>query len=309
MAHRADLNSLSGAQRTQLVNLMLNYLTDAVVADHVNIIHSGLEIFTGHRAYILGMENYLTANGGGAFVPLPFWNSASQIPAEFNIVKNQGPSRPPLGNLNPNIPKPPEFEYPAVCDYDDPAQLGNDINGWHGSVHCAIGGTMCSLSIASAAPIFWCWHAFVDHIYWDWQRCTVPCPDVTGSYVEIAKRKIRAAGLTVGSITSMPGCAANEKCPPCSTDDPSRYAHAPGHTHDEAGDTHDHTPGHGHESERKPAHGGPPKRPEKIEPSHEFLHPTPDYSYLTRGPRVVAQYPPPYAAVKARSSVSLTIGT
>lgn len=56
MAHRADLNTLTPAQRTQLVNLMLGYLTDAVVADHTSIIHSGLELFTGHRAYILAIR-------------------------------------------------------------------------------------------------------------------------------------------------------------------------------------------------------------------------------------------------------------
>ncbi len=44
-------------------------------------------------------------------------------------------------------------------------------NGWHGSVHVAIGGTMQDAMIASAAPIFWCWHGYVDHVYWDWQRC------------------------------------------------------------------------------------------------------------------------------------------
>lgn len=305
MAHRADLNSLPPAQRTQLVNLMLNYLTDPVVAGHVNIIHSGLELFTGHRAYILGMENYLTANGGGAFVPLPFWNPANPIPTEFNIVKNQGPARPPLANLNPNLPKPPQFEYPAVCDYDDPAQLGNDINGWHGSVHCAIGGTMCSLPIASAAPIFWCWHAFVDHIYWDWQRCTVPCPDLTGCYLEIAKKKIRAAGLKVGSITCVPGCTVAETClPSYISDDASRYAHSAGHTHGGHGDD----GGHTHEAERMADHGGHNPRPEKPEPSHEFLHPTPDYSYLTRGPRIVAQYPAPSVTAKTGSAVNVTIG-
>jgi hypothetical protein len=42
--------------------------------------------------------------------------------------------------------------------YDGPAQLGNDINGWHGSVHCTIGGTMCMLPVASAAPIVCRWH-------------------------------------------------------------------------------------------------------------------------------------------------------
>jgi hypothetical protein len=299
MAHRADLNSLTAAQRTQLVNLMLNYLTDAVVADHVNIIHSGVELFTGHRAYILGMENYLTANGGGAFVPLPFWNSASPIPAEFNVVKNQGPARPPLVNLNPNVPKPPQFEYPALCDYDDPAQLGNDINGWHGSVHCAIGGTMCSLPVASAAPIFWCWHSFVDHIYWDWQRCTVPCPDVIGCSLEIGKRKVRATGLKVGPITSVPGCTVTERY-----EDPSRYAQPPNHAHGGEGGN----GGHPHGAEHMASLAGSRKRPERPEPSHEFLHPTPDYSYLTRGPRIVAQYPAPSVPIKPGCAVSLTIG-
>ena len=50
---------------------MLPYLTDAVVADHMSIFRSGLEFFTGHRAYIADMETYLGANEGGAFVPLP----------------------------------------------------------------------------------------------------------------------------------------------------------------------------------------------------------------------------------------------
>jgi hypothetical protein len=72
MAHRADLNALTAAERTKLVNFMLSYLSDAVVADHVSIVHSGLELFTGHRAYLLGMENYLTANGGGA------WEASSE---------------------------------------------------------------------------------------------------------------------------------------------------------------------------------------------------------------------------------------
>jgi hypothetical protein len=112
------------------------------------------ELFTDHRAYLLGMENFLSANGGAAFNPLPFWNSTSPIPPEFSVVKNPGPARPALGNLNPQIPKPPQFEYPSVCECEEPAPLGNDINGWHGAVHVAIGETMGILTVASAAPIF-----------------------------------------------------------------------------------------------------------------------------------------------------------
>jgi hypothetical protein len=321
MGHRSDLNALSAPQRTQLVGLMLDYLTDAVVADHVSIVHSGEEIFTGHRNYILGMESHLMANGGAGFVPLPSWNSANPIPTEFNVVKNPGPARPPLVNLHPNIPKPAPFETSAVCEYDDPAQLGNDINGWHGSVHCAIGGTMCMLPVASAAPIFWCWHAFVDEIYWDWQRCTVTCPDLVGCTLPIAVKKIQAAGLKVGATACLPRTALPPayQLPPYRDPDPSRYFHGQPHGH-----------GHGHEDE-PPAHGhgskdaqggqsrrepspGELKRGDKTSrqvadhaPSHEFLHPVPDYSYLTRGPRVIGQCPGPYTVIKAGKRVDLSM--
>ncbi|HEU5319328.1 MAG TPA: tyrosinase family protein [Methylomirabilota bacterium] len=324
MAHRSDLNTLTPPQRTQLVNLMLSYLTDAVVADHVSIVHSGLELFTGHRAYLLGMENFLLASGGAAFVPLPFWNSATPIPSEFNVVKNPGPGRPPLQNLNPSIPKPPQFEHPAVCEYDDPAQLGNDINGWHGSVHCAIGGTMCMLPVASAAPIFWCWHAFVDHIYWDWQRCTVPCPDVAGCTLEVARRKLRAAGLALGAKTCLPECALPSGYrPPASRDpDPTRYFHGQPNGHGGHDDS-------GHEPAGQPhahAQAGPSRQavsrraggPTQVEPtaphgghpaSPEFVDPRPDYEYLTRGPRVIAQCPAPYTTVRVGTAVDLTLAS
>lgn len=316
MAHRADLNTLTPPERTQLVNLMLNYLTDAIVADHMSIVHSGLELFTGHRAYLLGMENYLTANGGGAFAPLPFWNPANPIPVEFSVVKNPGPARPPLVNLNPGMPKPPQFEHPAVCEYDDPAQLGNDINGWHGAVHCAIGGTMCMLPVASAAPIFWCWHAFVDHIYWDWQRCTVPCPDVTGCTLEIAKRKIKAAGLKVGCVSCVPECALppGYRPPPYRDPDPSRYFHhheANGHEeHDPVPSGH-HTHGLMGRAAQPAAHHAGGSQPHGEEPgafhSPEFLHPKADYEYLTRGPRIIAQCPAPLTNVRVGGLVDLTL--
>jgi hypothetical protein len=40
--------------------------------------------------------------------------------------------------------------------------------GFHNSVHCAIGATMCA-SRAAEAPEFWLVHAFVDKIWFDWQ--------------------------------------------------------------------------------------------------------------------------------------------
>ena len=154
---------------------MLTYLTDAVVATHTTIIHDDIHIFTGHRAYIEDLEAYLQIQGGGQFVPLPKWDPATQIPPEFNVVRaeDDGTPRPPLVNLNPNRP-PPEFAPPAVCNFTDGNVLGDTVNPWHGDVHVTVGGTMGFFSIASAAPIFWCWHGYVDSIYDDWLACQAP---------------------------------------------------------------------------------------------------------------------------------------
>jgi len=180
VSHRRDLNSLTPAQRTQLVNLMLTYITDAVVWSHnpdnpnAVVHHMGEHGFTSHRAFIGQLENWLVSNGGGAFVPLPSWNPANPIPAEFNVVKAQddGTARPPLQNLNPNVPKPANLAPPQVCSAPSADDLwDNRTDGWHGTVHIRIGGTMADIRIAPAAPIFFCWHSYVDEIYEDWLSC------------------------------------------------------------------------------------------------------------------------------------------
>ena len=180
MGHRRDLNTLSSGERTTLVNLMLNYINDAVVWSHnpnnpnAIVHHEGEHGFTTHRSFIGLLEDWLASNGGGRFVPLPMWNPANPIPAEFNVVKptDTGVARPPLVNLNPNLPRPAGLNPPALCGIADATTLWNDhTDGWHGLVHVTIGGTMGSIQIAPAAPIFFCWHAFVDEIYDDYFRC------------------------------------------------------------------------------------------------------------------------------------------
>ena len=170
---RTDLNQLSPAQRQDLVTQMLTFINDDVVDDHIHINHSGADLLEGHRAYIGRMETHLQQNGGGALVPLPKWNPANPIPAEFNVVKSadDGTVLPPLENLNPNMPLPSAFHSPALCSFQSAANIGNGLNGWHGSVHVTIGGTMRNSVIAPAAPIFWCWHAFLDDVYAAWQAC------------------------------------------------------------------------------------------------------------------------------------------
>jgi hypothetical protein len=60
---------------------------------------------------------------------------------------------------------------PAICSYATGTDLVNAVNGWHGSVHTTVGGTMANADISPAAVIFWPWHAFVDNIYARWQDC------------------------------------------------------------------------------------------------------------------------------------------
>jgi hypothetical protein len=176
MGHRTDLNALPSGERQALANLMVQYINDQIIADHLNIVHSGEQLFTGHRAYIGRLETWLGQQGASRFVPLPAWNPANPIPAEFNVVKptDAGVPRPALRNLTPNLPKPASFAPPSVCNFASASVLGNAVNSWHGNVHDTVGGAMADITISPAAPIFWCWHAYVDEIYWDYQNaCAV----------------------------------------------------------------------------------------------------------------------------------------
>jgi Protein of unknown function (DUF3892)/Common central domain of tyrosinase len=172
---RGTLNQLNPVDRTTLFDAISRFLTDTVVADHAGITHSGAHLILGHRTYIERAERFLRDNGLGRFTPLPKWDPAEEIPPEFRAVRpydngSMG-DRTPLQNFNPQKPLPPEFLRPDICNVATLDQLGNNLNRWHAEVHNAIGGTMDEFRIASAAPIFWCWHAFVDDVAFDWETC------------------------------------------------------------------------------------------------------------------------------------------
>lgn len=177
--NRIDLNAIPAGDRQLLADRILAFLNDDRIDDHMAIIHSGVSFFTAHRAYLGTLEAWLALNLGAQFVPLPEWDPANPIPAEFDVVKPQddGTPRQPLQNLNPAMPMPADFAFPAVCRTTSLEQLANAVSGWHGGVHGAVGGAMGDLMNAPAAPIFWCWHAFLDDIYFDWQACATSGTD------------------------------------------------------------------------------------------------------------------------------------
>src|SRR5215212_8734749 len=112
---RRSIYNFSPTQRQYLVNLMLQYITDEVVFYHRNnsdVLHGTDQFFSLHRQYLRGMENFLSANGGEMFDPLPYWNPTQRIPDEFFPIVKQSPAdpfpRPPLENQGPM-----EFEIPS----------------------------------------------------------------------------------------------------------------------------------------------------------------------------------------------------
>lgn len=193
MAHRINLNALPGSERQALRDLILDFLNDAVVGDHPSIVHSGVNFFTGHRSYLARLESFLTLNGGARFVPLPEWDPRNEIPAEFNVVDalDDGTARVPLANLTPNDPMPPEFAPNTVCAFETAEDLAAAVIPWHNGVHVGVGGTMVDFMQAPAAPIFWCWHALLDDIYFDWQACVLDpeVPEPEHGYEEYKQRK------------------------------------------------------------------------------------------------------------------------
>jgi hypothetical protein len=158
-----------------LANLFLQFVTQGFLDAHIRWheranedprVHSR-EFFGFHRQMIGNLENFLNANGAGAYVPIPYWDPIEVIPMEFRIVL-QGfrplLSHGPIGQI------PSWFVPPAVCTFQTEMELADSVLNFHNMVHNRIGGVMAELS-SPAAAIFYCWHAFVDLIYANWQQC------------------------------------------------------------------------------------------------------------------------------------------
>jgi hypothetical protein len=88
------LNStkFNNLDRQQLATEILNYITAQTITDHCDMraisggnIHSDFDFLPFHRAYLQGLEDYLTLKGLHQFVPLPAWDPSIACPTEFRI--------------------------------------------------------------------------------------------------------------------------------------------------------------------------------------------------------------------------------
>lgn len=214
-SRRPNINTFTTCEQYDLVTLMMNYLTPAIVNDHALAMATAHnyddEFCIWHRAYIKDMEDWLATQSGGAkFVPLPKWDPATSIPNAFfnsstipfsctnagnasNSLLTPVSTYPNLIRQNPNILGWYDFSgffnSATLCSYTSGTcasrptfgtaydNLACDLEDEHDLVHGAIGGAMGSTVVASGAAIFWLWHAFVDDVCHDWEcDCASPSP-------------------------------------------------------------------------------------------------------------------------------------
>lgn len=116
---RPDIYSFTSAERTMLVNAMMEYIDAEVVQKHCvhqmttgGGIHSHFDFLPFHRTYLEKMEDYLLSKGGAyhIFVPLPKWDPCTWTPPEFQVID------PDCGTF--------------TCDMDTPAVCAN-IPNWY----------------------------------------------------------------------------------------------------------------------------------------------------------------------------------
>lgn len=179
---RPDLNDdFTPAERATLASSMQDFLEGPVLNMHLVTpgIHGSSLFLPWHREYISDLENFLIAEGHPEFVPLPKWDPAKPIPAEFTAIDSDCTTPPncnALGNTNPNKPLPSNLAPANICSNYATAEdlrLGPpspSLESWHNGVHGAVGGAMGAFN-SPAAVVFWPWHGMVDDVWRTWQCC------------------------------------------------------------------------------------------------------------------------------------------
>jgi hypothetical protein len=167
MAKRKNVSTMTGPQLTQLRTLLDQYATKPngkLVLEHkaagmdMSLMIHGVGFLTWHQHFIAELETWLANNGGGKFIPLPFWNPAKPIPSQLDN-----------GNTNVNMPLPPALQSAALKQIASYSALNGLVVPYHNSVHNAMGGNMPDPNVSPIDPIFWPFHAFLVAVYERWR--------------------------------------------------------------------------------------------------------------------------------------------
>lgn len=168
MAHRKNVSSLSNPHLNELRALLDKFIskpTNNPVAEHqaagmdMSLMIHDQGFLTWHQHFIAEAETWLINNGGGNFVPLPYWDPAKPIPAELDN-----------NNTNVNMPLPANLKPAALKTIAHYTELNNRVVPYHNAVHNAAGGQMPDPNTSPGDPIFWPFHAFLVALFERWRN-------------------------------------------------------------------------------------------------------------------------------------------
>lgn len=163
--HRQEFSRLTPQQRTRLRQLIDTYIsTKDPVGEHFTAGHDMTQMihdmgFSAWHYFFIGkLEHWLVTNDASEFVPLPYWNPATPIPAELNN-----------GNTSPNMPLPDALKPGPIAAIPNYMAFNDVIVPYHNLVHNNIGGNMPDPDTSPRDPIFWPFHAFLIAVYEHWR--------------------------------------------------------------------------------------------------------------------------------------------
>ena len=163
--HRKAVSSLSAPKQAQLRQLIDTYInTQNPVAEHAaagndpSLMIHDMGFLAWHSVFIGKLENWLVTHNGVEFVPLPYYDPATPIPAPLN--KN---------NTNPNFPLPESLRPGPIASLPDYMALNDIAVDYHNTAHGKFGGQMPNPATSPSDPIFWPFHAFLVAVYEHWR--------------------------------------------------------------------------------------------------------------------------------------------
>jgi tyrosinase len=164
--------------------------------------HGNTNFLTWHREYVAKMEAALVAMNPLVTIPYWDWVNDRAIPPQLTNASDVAAWAITRGTFNAGgLPTAPVIN--AALASADYVTFRSAIEGPHGWVHNAVGGTM-GTSTSPADPLFWLHHAFIDKLYADWEA-THPSPGSdppnTGDTLEPPPIMTRTVGQVLDTRT------------------------------------------------------------------------------------------------------------
>lgn len=187
MATRPRLIDLSPERRQAIVAAMFTWMTNGTIWRFARFRSGtpGNMVFDGAERWTRPMDGYLQETVGSL---LPSWCPEDPIPPEFMVVRasDDGTPRAALVNGNPNMPIPPSLVQPQVGRNGPAPPRGSSGRDWVGTrlldldytFSAVVGGVLVTPPLESAAPIYWCWQAWLSDYYDEYVASELGSPAV-----------------------------------------------------------------------------------------------------------------------------------